>query len=606
MDAQTIKTAAAGRWLEILTDLGGVDRTLLDGKGHPCPKCGGTDRFALVDADAGAVICRKCFDKRNGDGFSALQWLTGEPFPTVVRRVSEYLNLHPGSATAAKPTNKPAKTFPTARAAVEDLEHRLGKRSAAWTYRDATGEPVGLVARFDLPDGKTIRPISRTPAGWIVGAMPDPRPLYRLGDIPDAGTVYVVEGEKCADAGASIGLPCVTSAGGSKAAKKADWSPLAGRDVAILPDADQPGEDYAKAVAAILGGLGATVRIVRLPGLSEGDDLADWIDARNAVDPQVLREQLEAMPGDPPDTSAPTGESHQSATRTGREPRRTTLHDAVGNYFAQLSTGRQALLTTGLEDVDYLIGGGIAPGEVVIIGARPGHGKSAFALQAIHENTRTGVPCVLVSEEMSATALAKRTVQYAASMPEEHWTTTDTTRELGEHFAGRAPCRIVESCGTADRAVAEIRRAVDEIGARLAVVDYAQLLRSDGRGRYEQVTNTSITLRQAANETGVALLLLCQLSRAIETREKFRPTLGDLRDSGQLEQDADVILFLAWPHRLDAERDRREYMVFAAKNRNRGINQPVATLQFNPLRQRIEPPPARQTIGTDRFAGDFT
>jgi putative DNA primase/helicase len=73
---------------------------------------------------------------------------------------------------------------------------------------------------------------------WIIGGMPEPRPLYGLPDLADIKRAYVAEGEKAADAARSIGLVATTSPHGSKSAEKADWSPLAGKEVVILPDND--------------------------------------------------------------------------------------------------------------------------------------------------------------------------------------------------------------------------------------------------------------------------------------------------------------------------------------------------------------------------------
>jgi hypothetical protein len=193
------------------------------------------------------------------------------------------------------------KTYPTARAAVAELERRHGKRSGLWTYRNAHGEPVGAIVRWDTPDGKDIRPVSRHGDGWIIGGMPEPRPLYRLPDLADAKQVYVVEGEPAAEAARSLGLTATTSPHGSKSPGKADWSPLAGKDVVILPDNDLPGRSYADAVAAILGRLkpAPTVKVVDLPDLPEHGDIADWVAAHPDVDPSELRRQVEALVGDP-------------------------------------------------------------------------------------------------------------------------------------------------------------------------------------------------------------------------------------------------------------------------------------------------------------------
>jgi hypothetical protein len=160
------------------------------------------------------------------------------------------------------------------------LEHRLGKRSDLWTYHDADGNPIGLVVRWDRCEGKDIRPVSRHMDGWRIEATPAPRPLYRLLELATAERVVVVEGEKTANAARSLGFTATTSAGGSQVADKANWRPLAGKDVIIFPDKDPPGEKYAGDVARLASAAGArSVRILRLAEhahlLPEGGNLVD-------------------------------------------------------------------------------------------------------------------------------------------------------------------------------------------------------------------------------------------------------------------------------------------------------------------------------------------
>jgi hypothetical protein len=168
-------------------------------------------------------------------------------------------DLFPSKAGPSPTRNgKPAtvgRTFATAKDAVAVLERRHGKRSALWTYRDAQGEPVGMVVRWDKSSGKDIRPVARHADGWRIGAMPEPRPLYGLPDLALANRVIVTEGEKAADAARALGFSATTSAGGSQAATKTDWRPLAGKELWILPDNDPPGRRYAETVAGILAKL---------------------------------------------------------------------------------------------------------------------------------------------------------------------------------------------------------------------------------------------------------------------------------------------------------------------------------------------------------------
>jgi hypothetical protein len=193
----------------------------------------------------------------------------------------------------------PSKTFPTAGEAVAELAQRRGKPSKTWTYHNADGEPVGLVLRWDKPGGKEIRPVSKTPAGlWANVGMPAPCPLYALPELLKAkpgDRVYVVEGEKACDAATACGLLATTSAGGAQAAGKTDWSPLAGREVVILPDHDKPGEKYVDDVAKLAKAAGAkSVRVVRLPGLPPKGDIADVLAARPGEE-AAIRAEVEAL-----------------------------------------------------------------------------------------------------------------------------------------------------------------------------------------------------------------------------------------------------------------------------------------------------------------------
>jgi putative DNA primase/helicase len=103
IDAEELKQAATGRWLEILSVVGGIPLESLDGRHHACPKCGGKDRFRLLDATAGAVICNQCFSRGNGDALSAIMWLTGSDFPSALSRVGAHLGLNGHSNGNGKP-----------------------------------------------------------------------------------------------------------------------------------------------------------------------------------------------------------------------------------------------------------------------------------------------------------------------------------------------------------------------------------------------------------------------------------------------------------------------------------------------------------------------
>ena len=147
------------------------------------------------------------------------------------------------------------------------------QRRFVWEYRDAENQVQGYVARFDGDDKKDVVPYFKriNGHGWEARCWAEPRPLFGLELLAQAdpgADVFVVEGEKAAAALQSLGFVAVTSLGGSQASGKSNWSALEGRRrVFIIPDKDEAGEGYAKATAAILGGLQKPpeVLLVRLP-----------------------------------------------------------------------------------------------------------------------------------------------------------------------------------------------------------------------------------------------------------------------------------------------------------------------------------------------------
>jgi len=213
--------------------------------------------------------------------------------------------------------------FADADEAIAELEHQMGEPSTSrWDYHDADGELVGAILRWNQSDGgKEIRPVARDGDGWIIGGMPEPRPLYMLPELANADRVYVVEGEKAADAARSIGLAATTSPHGSKSAKKADWAPLAGKEIILVPDNDDPGWKYVESVAKILAEVdpAPTIKLLELDHLDEGGDIADWVDhwgnkgkteekMRRRI--ENLADQAEEYQPDPGDSSPSGGAPH--------------------------------------------------------------------------------------------------------------------------------------------------------------------------------------------------------------------------------------------------------------------------------------------------------
>ncbi len=202
---------------------------------------------------------------------------------------------HSTTAVTLAAKGKKSKTLHATRErAIEAAGWSADRKAVArWDYI-VSGAIVATVLRFDDDNGgKEFRPVSLHDGGWAVGKPNGKWPLYRIDDLVEAGTVYVCEGEKAADAARRIGLTAVTSAGGAKAARNTNWSPLAGRQVVILPDNDDAGRGYGDDVRAALLKLKppARVSVVQLPGLPDGGDLADLVDAAGDDDERLLEVQ---------------------------------------------------------------------------------------------------------------------------------------------------------------------------------------------------------------------------------------------------------------------------------------------------------------------------
>ena len=407
-------------------------------------------------------------------------------------------------ATARESKRKPRSSYATAQDAVKALERTHGPRTGAWNYHDAQGDPVGTVVRWDTGTGKDIRPVSRNGVGWYIGGMSVPRPLYGLPELlKSKGVIYVCEGEKAADAARACGLAATTSPQGSKSAGKADWHPLAGRDVVILPDADTPGVRYARDVAGLALEAGAaSVRIVRLrehwPQLPNGGDLADVL-ALPESDPDAVRGELEAM-----------SEACAPEHRPKPEP-------IVGSPVLA------CMADVKPEAVRWLWHGRIPLGRLSLLVGRPGEGKS-FATTDFAARVSSGrawpdhAPCVrgsvlLVSaEDDPGDTIRPRLDAHDADPSRIH--------ALQAVCGGRdAKGRPIEAAFTlAD--LDALRQAIERIGdVRLIVVDPIGSYmgaRVDAH-RDNEVRAVLAPLGEIARQSGAAVLLVAHQRKGAAT-----------------------------------------------------------------------------------------
>jgi replicative DNA helicase len=256
------------------------------------------------------------------------------------------------------------------------------------------------------------------------------------------------------------------------------------------------------------------------------------------------------------------------------------VHENLLRFERIFTEGRRITgLPTGYAQLDNITSG-LQPSELLILAARPSMGKTSLALN-MAENIalRAGEPVAIFSLEMSKEALLLRLLASHARIDAHKFRTghlgKEDWRKMSESLGllAEAPLWVDDSSAASVMEIgAKARRLQRDKGLSLVIVDYLQLITARGRfsNRNEEVTSISRGLKALAKELQVPVLVLSQLTRAPE-REERRPQLADLRESGAIEQDADVVMFIYRPNffKADAaEEDRNKAELIIAKQRN--------------------------------------
>ncbi len=350
-------------------------------------------------------------------------------------------------------------------------------------------------------------------------------------------------------------------------------------------------------VAEAVDGAGSLERIGGLPYLGElaqnTPSAANIASYANTVKARALQRRLLALAGEVQaqcmepgaDVAEIIGRTDAAMVQlldsgSGDEP--TILSDCLADAIADIddrATGhRRSGLQTGIADLDALTGG-LEPGQLVIVAARPSVGKTALGLNIANHVVQAGESAAFFSLEMTKRELAQRllSIRAGVSVPEMRSGQLDN-----EQWARISACQAKadgQRLSMVDRSaigVSYIRAAARKIkrkhGLSLVVVDYIGLMRGEGQthqNRTQEVGSISRGLKVLAKELRVPIIALAQLNRATEARQDKRPQLADLRDSGEIEQDADIVAML---HREELHNPAPEWSGLAElivrKNRN--------------------------------------
>lgn len=258
------------------------------------------------------------------------------------------------------------------------------------------------------------------------------------------------------------------------------------------------------------------------------------------------------------------------------------IHDILMKTYDNLveiyqNKGQVLGVPTGLTDLDNILHG-LRKGNLVLIAARPSMGKTSFALNiASHAAIRANIPTAVFSLEMKDTELVSRLISSELMIDASRLMTGELEDDDWEKIAeslnllGNAPIYINESSNvTVTDIRTKCRRLKHEKNLGLIVIDYLQLMTSDRRSdsRQLEISEISRALKVLALELDIPIIALSQLSRASEKRIDHRPMLSDLRDSGAIEQDADIVMFLYREEVYDKETEQKNIAeCIVAKNR---------------------------------------
>jgi replicative DNA helicase len=261
----------------------------------------------------------------------------------------------------------------------------------------------------------------------------------------------------------------------------------------------------------------------------------------------------------------------------------TQLKRILSEYYDRIEylhahQGEMVGLPTGFLDLDRLLGG-LQPSDLIIVAGRPGMGKSSFGLSVAHSAAvKHNAVVAFFSLEMSGEQLVQRLIAGETGISSQRLRVGDIRDVEWDKFV-KASGSLAETYifvdDTPSPSPMEIRtkcrRLVAQYGLDLVIIDYMQLMQGGIRteNRVQEVSYISRMLKGLARELSVPVIAMSQLSRAVESRQDKRPILSDLRESGTIEQDADVVLFIYREEMYDETTERRRIAdIIVSKHRN--------------------------------------
>jgi KaiC/GvpD/RAD55 family RecA-like ATPase len=493
----------------------------------PCPVHGGQDLNFTVDAETGMCYCHS----QCGKGWDI---------------IGLEMELS-------------AKEFQKAKAAVYEA---VGRPKPSWEerdvqatydYTDATGALLYQVVR---KVGKKFMQRRKGPKGkWIWNLDKVALVPFNLPAVMKAEFVAITEGEKDAINLTREGVVGTCNNGGAGNFKPELAPYFKGKEVAIFPDNDEPGRKHAKAVAQILAPFAKQIRIVEIPGLAAKGDISDFLLTGGNIE-TLMKFYENATEWSPTwDFISDVPHENDQWVRTPSQ----YVHESGGMarfWSPPIAEGSP----TPWQKLNTRLGGGMRAGEVYVIGANQGQGKTSLALQfALHAvKHRKGV--LFFSMEMSWRDVFQRMASIEARVdlstfremqknPNETASYEDMRMKLERYTWELMEYPLYVSTKTRvtpDFLLKESQRLNRGRRISLVVVDHMQLMGTTGqvRGDYEKFTAISRATKETAMELGVPVLLVSQTSRNNSHDKRLELEVSDLRGSGAIEEDAAAVMLL--------------------------------------------------------------
>jgi len=304
-----------------------------------------------------------------------------------------------------------------------------------------------------------------------------------------------------------------------------------------------------------VGGVQGLVRIAEsVPHAGNFDYYADIMQEytikRDMIQKTVVMQQIATGPESNTDKIEQIQELALGIEQKKELASTSKISDVMGEAYETMSMVKEGV-KTGFRAIDWCLGG-LGKGEVIIIAGRPSMGKTALALSMIARLAKQGLGCLIFSLEMGGRQIVQRMICSEARVNAKNARNnvlSDSQKDEIKAACNRlynAPIYISqETMLTPDNMRASLKNIKRRNKIDCVIIDYLQLIHiSSKASREQQITSISRRIKSMALEFDVPIVLLSQLSRNVEYRDNKRPRLADLRDSGMIEADADIVMFL--------------------------------------------------------------